>query len=89
MITCVDPRVLPASYAGRQFDLQLLDDLSPAIDPCGERGEFHTFVWDAPGFASPIDITIGETVERDGFVFCDIIPAATASVPTSTTGGCS
>jgi uncharacterized protein (TIGR00290 family) len=74
VITCVDPRVLPAEFAGRAFDAQFLADLPPSVDPCGERGEFHTFVWDAPGFSSPIAIEVGEVVERDGFVFCDILP---------------
>jgi uncharacterized protein (TIGR00290 family) len=73
VLTCVDPRVIPAEFAGRAYDAVLLADLPPGIDPCGERGEFHTFVWDAPGFASPIDIELGEVVERDGFVFCDVV----------------
>lgn len=50
-------------------------DLPPSVDPCGENGEFHTFVVDGPGFARPIDVIVGETVERDGFVFTDVIPA--------------
>jgi uncharacterized protein (TIGR00290 family) len=72
VLTCVDPRVLPASFAGRAFDADLLADLPEHVDPCGERGEFHTFVWDAPGFSAPIPISVGEVVERDGFVFCDV-----------------
>jgi len=75
VLTCVDPAVLPAAFVGRDFDAQLLEDLPPHVDPCGERGEFHTFVWDAPGFTAPIPITLGETVERDGFVFRDVLPA--------------
>ncbi len=75
LLTCVDPAQLPASFAGRVFDDQLLDDLPPAVDPCGERGEFHTFVWDGPGFTGPIDVRTGEVVTRDGFVFCDVLPA--------------
>jgi uncharacterized protein (TIGR00290 family) len=74
VLTCVDPRRLPASFAGRPFDAALLDDLPDDVDPCGENGEFHTFVWDGPGFASPIAIETGEVVERDGFVFCDVAP---------------
>lgn len=74
VVTCVDPRVLPAEFAGRAFDARFLADLPPSVDPCGERGEFHTFVWDAPGFSAPIPIDVGEVVERDGFVFCDILP---------------
>jgi uncharacterized protein (TIGR00290 family) len=75
VLTCVDPRVLPASFVGRAFDAELLADLPDGVDPCGERGEFHTFVWDAPGFSAPIPVELGETVERDGFVFCDVLPA--------------
>jgi diphthamide synthase (EF-2-diphthine--ammonia ligase) len=59
---------------GRFFDASLLADLPADVDPCGERGEFHTFVFDAPGFSSAIDIEIGGVVERDGFVFCDVKP---------------
>jgi uncharacterized protein (TIGR00290 family) len=75
VLTCVDPSKLPASFAGRSFDDQLLDDLPSDIDPCGERGEFHTFTWDGPGFTSPIDVQTGQVVTRDGFVFCDVLPA--------------
>lgn len=74
VITCVDPRALPAEFAGRSFDAEFVADLPESVDPCGERGEFHTFVWDAPGFSSPIRIELGEIVERDGFVFCDVVP---------------
>ena len=74
VITCVDPRVLPGEFAGRSFDADLLADLPDDIDPCGERGEFHTFVWDGPGFTAPVEIEVGEIVERDGFVFCDVLP---------------
>ena len=72
-ITCVDPRVLPAEFAGRDFDSRFLADLPPGIDQCGENGEFHSFVYDAPGFRHPIPVTVGEIVERDGFVFADLI----------------
>jgi uncharacterized protein (TIGR00290 family) len=75
LLTCVDPRVLPAEFVGRAFDHDLLEDLPDGIDPCGERGEFHTFVWDAPGFSVPVAVELGETVARDGFVFCDVLPA--------------
>jgi uncharacterized protein (TIGR00290 family) len=71
-ITCVDPKVLPKEFAGRDFDSQFLADLPPTADPCGENGEFHSFVYDGPGFRRPINITVGEIVERDGFVFADI-----------------
>jgi uncharacterized protein (TIGR00290 family) len=72
VLTCVDPTVLAPELAGRAFDESLLAELPPGVDPCGERGEFHTFVWDGPGFRAPIDIEVGEVVERDGFVFCDV-----------------
>jgi diphthamide synthase (EF-2-diphthine--ammonia ligase) len=72
VITCVDPTQLPSEFAGRHFDAELLSELPAGIDPCGERGEFHTFVWDGPGFRSPIDVEIGQIVERDGFIFCDL-----------------
>lgn len=74
-ITCVDPRVVPADLAGREFDLRLLQDLPESADPCGERGEFHTFAYDGPMFAYPIGIAGGVIVERDGFVFADLLPA--------------
>ena len=73
-LTCVDPRVLPASFAGRSFDRGLLADLPEGVDPCGENGEFHTFVWDGPMFSRPIAVAGGEHVERDGFVFADVVP---------------
>ncbi len=72
VLTCIDPKVLGPELAGRDFDEALLAELPPGVDPCGERGEFHTFVWDAPGFSAPIDVEVGEVVERDGFVFCDV-----------------
>jgi diphthamide synthase (EF-2-diphthine--ammonia ligase) len=77
-ITCVDPAKLDASFAGRDFDDAFLRDLPPGADPCGENGEFHSFVWDAPVFNAPIPIEDGEIIERDGFVFADIGPRATA-----------
>lgn len=73
-ITCVDPSKLAKSYAGRDYDLNLLESLAPEVDPCGENGEFHTFVHDAPVFSRPIAVQTGEVVERDGFVFADVIP---------------
>lgn len=74
IITCVDPRKLDSSFAGRQFDEELLSDLPKEIDPCGENGEFHTFVYDGPMFQKPIPISLGERVERNGFVFQDVLP---------------
>jgi len=71
-VTCVDPAKLDRSFAGREFDFEFLRDLPPTVDPCGENGEFHTFVYDAPVFSSPIPVQVGEVVERDGFVFADV-----------------
>jgi uncharacterized protein (TIGR00290 family) len=73
VLVCVDPRRLDRSFAGRRFDAQLLADLPPDVDPCGENGEFHTFVHAGPIFSAPIACQLGETVQRDGFVFCDVV----------------
>jgi uncharacterized protein (TIGR00290 family) len=74
-ITCVDPRALPASFAGREFDAALLEDLPAGVDPCGENGEFHTFAWDGPMFRHPVRVRTADRVERDGFVFADLLAA--------------
>lgn len=74
-LTCVDPRVLDRRFAGREFDAVLLSELPPEIDPCGERGEFHTFAYDGPMFSRPIPVENGVVVERDGFVFADLTAA--------------
>jgi diphthamide synthase (EF-2-diphthine--ammonia ligase) len=73
-VTCVDPRQLSAAFAGRSFDASFLADLPLTVDPCGERGEFHTFAWDGPMFTELIAVRRGETVERDGFIFTDLLP---------------
>jgi len=73
-ITCVDPSKLERSFVGRDFDEDFVADLPAGVDPCGENGEFHTFVYDAPVFSSPISVRMAEVVERDGFVFADVIP---------------
>ncbi|MFZ0996321.1 MAG: ATP-binding protein [Candidatus Dormiibacterota bacterium] len=73
IVVCVDPKALQPAFAGRPFDESFLDDLPPSIDPCGERGEFHTFVWDAPMYRTPIGCRTGEVVTRDGFVFCEVV----------------
>ncbi len=73
-LTCVDPARLDKSFVGRDFDADLLETLPANVDPCGENGEFHTFVHDAPVFSSPIPVRGGEIVERDGFVFADVLP---------------
>jgi uncharacterized protein (TIGR00290 family) len=72
-ITCVDPRVLSMRFAGRDFDAALLAELPAGVDPCGERGEFHTFAYRGPMFDRPIEIESGPVVERDGFVFADVL----------------
>jgi uncharacterized protein (TIGR00290 family) len=74
-ITCVDPRQLSAGFVGRAFDRNLLDELPPEVDPCGERGEFHTFAHAGPMFAAPVAVVPGEIVHRDGFAFADLLPA--------------
>lgn len=74
-LACVDPQALDAGFAGREFDAALLAELPLSVDPCGERGEFHTFAWDGPMFRHPIPVRRGEVVTRDGFVFADLVPA--------------
>jgi uncharacterized protein (TIGR00290 family) len=71
-LTCVDPRVMPREFAGRDFDRELIATLPENVDPCGERGEFHSFAYAGPMFSKPIAIESGEVVERDGFVFADL-----------------
>ena len=71
-LTCVDPRIIPAHLAGRRFDLDLLAELPTDVDPCGERGEFHTCVLAGPMLSTRIEASLGEVVERDGFVFADL-----------------
>ena len=79
-LTCVDPKKLKRSFAGREFSAELLRDLPEGIDPCGENGEFHSFAWDGPMFRQPIRVQPGEVVERDGFVFADLLPEAAAEM---------
>ncbi len=74
-ITCVDPKQLSPAFAGRTFDTALLEELPPGVDPCGEKGEFHTFAFAGPMFRRPIRVRPGEIVDRDGFVFADLLPA--------------
>jgi uncharacterized protein (TIGR00290 family) len=71
-LTCIDAKKLPADFAGREFDRQLLADLPPGADPCGENGEFHSFVYAGPMFRTELPVQLGETVTRDGFVFADL-----------------
>lgn len=74
-LTCLDPRKLPRELAGRRWDQELLPELPDGVDPCGENGEFHTFVAAGPMFSLPVAVRLGETVERDGFVFTDVLRA--------------
>lgn len=73
VVTCVDPKQLPDSFAGRLYDEAFLDDLPPGVDPCGERGEFHTFCFAGPMFHGEIGVNVGETLTRDGFCFTDVL----------------
>jgi uncharacterized protein (TIGR00290 family) len=73
-LVCVDPRALDPAFAGRAYDEHLLAELPSGVDPCGENGEFHTFAHAGPIFPEPIGCDAGEIVERDGFVFCDLMP---------------
>ncbi|MBI3668041.1 MAG: adenine nucleotide alpha hydrolase [Acidobacteria bacterium] len=75
-LTCIDPRVLSPDFAGREFDAALLSDLPAGVDPCGENGEFHTFVYAGPIFSRAIPVSLGEIVHRDGFVFADLLPSS-------------
>jgi uncharacterized protein (TIGR00290 family) len=72
-VTCIDPKALHRRFAGREFDASLLAELPPSVDPCGERGEFHTCAYAGPMFARPIPLDTGVTIERDGFVFTDLM----------------
>ena len=73
-ITCIDPKFLPADFAGREYDKAFLAQIPDPVDPCGEKGEFHSFVYDGPMFKNKINISVGETVRRDGFVYSDLLP---------------
>ena len=82
-IVCLDPSKVPAEFAGRDMDIRCMEELPAGVDPCGENGEFHTFVYDGPMFACPIAIEGGEIVTRDGFVYADVLPAGAALQITS------
>ncbi len=73
---CIDPKALNCSLAGRELDDSFFRDLPAGVDPCGENGEFHTFVFDGPIFRNPIPVRAGEVVERDSFIYCDLLPCA-------------
>ncbi|MDB5389532.1 MAG: ATP-binding region [Planctomycetaceae bacterium] len=79
-LTCVDPRQLDPQFAGREFNAALLAEFPASVDPCGERGEFHTFCHTAPIFDCPIPVQVGDIVERDGFWFADLSPTRFESV---------
>ena len=79
-LTCIDPRKLDREFAGRRFDAGMLAALPSSVDPCGENGEFHTFACAGPMFRSAIPVAVGEIVERDSFVFADLVPGAAAKV---------
>jgi uncharacterized protein (TIGR00290 family) len=78
-LTCVDPRRMERSFAGRRFDRDLLGEMPTQVDPCGENGEFHTFASAGPMFQNEIPVTVGEIVEREGFVFADLLPHTLAA----------
>ncbi len=78
-IATVDLKKMPAAFAGRRFDAQLLEDLPPGVDPCGENGEFHTCVTGGPMFAHALPVVAGERVERDGYAYCDLLLSAPAA----------
>jgi uncharacterized protein (TIGR00290 family) len=75
IIVTLDPARIPADFVGRSFDRACIEALPPEVDPCGEHGEFHTFAWAGPMFDAPIDLCKDEAVERDGFVYLDLVPA--------------
>jgi uncharacterized protein (TIGR00290 family) len=81
---CIDPRKLDKSFVGRELDAAFFRDLPASVDPCGENGEFHTFVFAGPIFRSPIQVQVGPVVERDSFVFCDLLPDTKAEPASST-----
>ena len=74
IVTCVDSRILDRSFAGRLIDESFLSSLPAGVDPCGENGEFHSFVVDGPNFTEPVKVSLGETVLRESFWFCDLLP---------------
>lgn len=74
IVTCVDSKILSKAFAGRMIDASFLAELPPGVDPCGENGEFHSFVFDGPIFKKRIPVIVGEVVSRDSFYFCDLLP---------------
>jgi uncharacterized protein (TIGR00290 family) len=80
VVTCVDPKQLSERFVGRQYDETLLAELPDGVDPCGERGEFHTFCYRSPEFSTEIPVRVGEVVEREGFWFADLRPGETTGI---------
>nr|WP_227021249.1 adenine nucleotide alpha hydrolase [Oceaniferula marina] len=78
MITCVDPKQVPVELAGKEYDADFLSQLPDGMDPCGENGEFHSFSFDGPMYEKPVPFHLGEVVEREGFVFADLLPGASS-----------
>lgn len=74
VITCIDSKRMALQFAGREYNESFLDDLPEEIDPCGENGEFHSFTLDGSMFQNPIEISVGETIQRDGCCFTDLLP---------------
>ncbi|RMG51302.1 MAG: diphthine--ammonia ligase [Acidobacteria bacterium] len=81
IVTCIDPRALDPSFVGRLIDGEFLRELPSTVDPCGENGEFHSFVFDGPIFRQPVTFSLGEKVERDAFWFCDLLPVDEKAAP--------
>jgi len=77
VITCINPKQIPKEFVGKEFDEDFLDSLPKTVDPCGENGEFHSFVFDGPMFKEKIEIVVGDIVHRDDFVFADVLPKST------------
>ena len=75
IVTSVDPKQIPSSFVGRIYDGSFLDDLPNGVDPCGERGEFHSFAFSGPMFSATVPVKLGDVAERDGFVYADVFPA--------------
>ena len=81
ILVCIDPTQISPAFCGREFDESLLAELPASADPCGENGEFHTFVYDGPIFRQPVPLIKGEVVQRDGFWFCDLLPVIHTTIP--------
>jgi len=79
-ITCIDPRRLPVEFARREYNEHFINDLPANVDPCGENGEFHSFAFAGPMFCTDISVTVGDTVERDEFIFTDLVPTRSTGV---------